>query len=225
MNYTVEDAAVLALARARQYTSEVNENRALIYARIGVRQQELFAIANRVNPDYFGVCAHAPVAAGVVNLATIADPVPTPDLVQRIEIYDAGISLYAVGEEVNPVTLHDQGATFPPRVIFRSNVLYGVGVDLVGVDELRIYYARIPASIPPTGKDIELEIPSPHDMLLVVDAERDIYRRSVKEGADELMARATADEAPLLAAFQAHVATYSGSVQTRFARQTTMAPP
>jgi hypothetical protein len=224
MSYTVEDVAILALARARQYTSEVNENRALIYARIGVRQQELFALAGKINPDYFGVCAHAPVSTGSVNLNTIADPVPTPDLIQRIEIYDAGTSAYAVGDEVFPVTLHDQGSAFPPRVIVRDRVMYGVANDLDGVDEVRIYYSRLPASIGPTDKTVTVELPEPHQMLLVVDAERDIYRRSVT-APEPHMARASADEAALLDAFRAHVSTYAGSLQTRYGTQTTAAAP
>jgi hypothetical protein len=224
MSYTAEDVALLALARARQHVSEVNESRALIYARIGIRQQELFREANAINPDYFGVCAHAPVSGGQVNLATIADPVPTPDLIQRIDIYAVGTSDYAVGDEVNPVTLHDQDAAWPPRVIMRSKVLYGVADDLDGVSQLRIYYARIPAAIAPTGRTTVVEIPEPHHMLLVVDAERDLYRRSQKD-AGALVAMADAAEAPLLEAFRAHVATYAGSLQTRFATQTSPAAP
>ncbi len=224
MSYTAEDVALLALARARQHTSEVNESRALIYSRIGIRQQELFREANAINPDYFGVCAHAPVSGGMVNLATIVDPVPTPDLIQRIEVYDVGSSEYAVGDEVTPVALHDQDAAFPPRVVLRSKVMYGVGTDLTGVDEVRIYFARIPAAIGPAAKTTEVEIPEPHHMLLVVDAERDLYRRSVADPTG-LMAMADAAEAPLLDAFRSHVATYAGSFQTRFGTQTTTAAP
>jgi hypothetical protein len=224
VSYTAEDVALLALARARQHTSEVNESRALIYSRIGIRQQELFRIANAINPDYFGVCAHAPVTAGVVNLATIADPVPTPDTIQRIEIYDVGTSTYAVGDEVSPVALHDQNAAFPPRVVMRDKKMYQVGTDLALVDEIRIYYARIPAAILPAAKTTVVEIPEPHHMLLVVDAERDLYRRSVADPT-ALVAMADKDEAPLLEAFTAHVSTYAGSLQTRFATQTTQAVP
>lgn len=229
MSHTAEDIAVLALARARQHTSEVNENRALIYSRIGLRQQELYTLANKIDPEFFGVCAHAPVAfvdadanpvpGGLVNLATIADPVPTPDLIQQIEIYDPGTSEYAVGDEVNPVRLDDTGSAFAPRVVMRNRVMYGVGTDLVGVGEVRIYYAKIPAAIPPSGRTTVIEIPDPHWMLLVVDAERDLYRRSVADAGlrETLVKMADADEAPLLAAFTAYVGAYASSLQTRFA--------
>lgn len=224
MSHTAEDIALLALARARQHVSEVNESRALIYSRIGIRQQELFALAAKINPDYFGVCAHAPVSDGMVNLATIADPVPTPEMIQRIDIYAPGTSDYAAGDEVNPVTLHDQGASWPPRVVMRNKVLYGVGVDLDGVSQVRIYYSKIPAAILPTGAATEVEMPEPYHMLLVVDAERDLYRRSQKDAAP-FVALADAAEAPLLEAFTAHVSAYAGSLQTRFATQTTPAAP
>jgi hypothetical protein len=228
VSHTAEDIAVLALARARQHTSEVNESRALIYSRTGLRQQELFALANKIDPEFFGVCAHAPVSfvdadddpvpGGLVNLSTIADPVPTPDLIQRIEVYDAGTSDYAVGEEVNPVRLDDTGSAFAPRVVMRNRVMFGVGTDLAGVDEVRIYYAKIPAAILPSGRTTEIELPDPHWMLLVVDAERDLYRRSVADPGlrDTLVKMADADEAPLLAAFTAYVSAYASSMQTRF---------
>ena len=224
---TIEEIAQIALSRATQYTDEVSESRALLYARIGQRQQELFAMAGRISPDYFGVCATGALVGGALDLADIADPVPTPELIQRIEIEDRGTSAYASGAEVAPVALADASAAFPPRVTLRNRVLRQVGTDLAGVVSLCVHYSRIPAAIPPTGGSTAAELPAQYQMLLAIDAERDLYRRGVQNPVERqtLMARATTDEEPLLQEFVAHVAGYAGSIQTRFGTQTTAAAP
>jgi hypothetical protein len=224
---TAENAAVLALARARQHVAEPNESHALIYARLGLRQQQLFAHAAKINPDYFGVCANAALTDGAVNLADIADPVPTPDLITRMEVLEPGESLLEPGAEIHTVPLNDPNGAFPPRVTLRNHVIRSVGADLMGVGSIRIYYSRLPHPIPPAGRDVVLEMPGEHWMLLVLDAERDLYHRSVPEGADRagLVERVTAEEAPMLAAWEAHVAGYAGNMQARFASQTGQAIP
>lgn len=223
---TAEEIVVQALARVREYSQKVPVTRSLAYVRIGQRQQELFAAAARVNPDFYGVCAHGEVDEdGALDLDDISDPVPSVESIQRIEIYEMDtpededdVLPYAVGDVVNVVHFRDPDVESPPRVTVRDRVIRGVSDDLDRVVALRLYYSRVPASLGPTDAATDAELPPQFQQLLVIDLVRDLFRRSV--GVPEkatVVGMMDAEEKPLLEAFLAHVVGYA-PVHARFAR-------
>lgn len=218
---TAEQIAVLALSRAMEHSNQVPATRSLMYHRIGQRQQELFALAAREAPDYFGTYATSPLDGnGEIDLLDVADPVPALERIHLIEVSDPGAhATLAVGDEVSIVPLRDQDAELPPRMTLRNRILSAVGDDLDGVAELKIHYSYVPASIPATGKATSLELPEQFQDLLVVDLARDLFRRATllpNRGA--LVAMMDAEEAPLLAAFTVHLKAFAGPLKARFGR-------
>ena len=75
MTTTVEDLVEQALSRCAEYGGNYPATRSLLYRRLGVRQQELFAAAARANPEYFGATAIGTLDANkAVSLATMGSP-------------------------------------------------------------------------------------------------------------------------------------------------------
>lgn len=230
---TADQVAELALSRAMEHSEEVPATRSLMYHRIGVRQQELFGLAARINPDFYGVCAKASLrdelgawvgAASLMDLGEV--DTPKAEHVSRVEVYDAGSSELEVGVEVHIVPLSDTSCAFPPRVTLRNHTLRQVGVDLVGVEKLEVFYSRMPLSIGPAGGDIALELPEQYQTLLVVDCARDLFRRSTAlPGRPALVAMMDQEEAPVLADYLLHVQRFAGALVSRFDTQTRPALP
>lgn len=217
---TVEEIIQSAIERASHFTPHYPSGKASMIRRISTRQRELFARAARLNPERFGACATAVLDARfAADLQDIQDPIPAPELIQRITITDPGTSAYAVGDEVNIVTIADASAEMPPRATIRDLVLRPVGTDLDGVVEIAVWYSRVPAAIPSTGLAGLAELPSPHDELLVVDLARWLVQRAT-ETSPEVRAAAVAafaaEEAEGLVAFDAQVTDY-GPWRSRFA--------
>lgn len=216
-----DDVCTYALARLTELGASAPVARSLMYRQIGVRQQQLYARAARVNPDWAGVCATAALDQGAADLSDIAPPIETPERIQRIEIADPGTSNYAAGDEVHPVPLQDQVyAALPPRVTVRNRVIRGVGADLDGVISLRVSYARVPLALGPSDGARVLDLPEPHAELLVVDLARYLVRKSTTLAPDARAAAVealTAEEATLLLEFDAYVHGYVGPLTSRFA--------
>lgn len=226
----VSDLADLALAYAAEHTGDVPTVRSLLYHRIGQRQQELFALAARHNPDFYGVCAVVPLVDGAASFAFIEytddEPVHQVEQVARVEIADRGDNLDVFDEEeVNVVTLSDREAAFPPRVTIRDQQIRAVADDLDGVASLRVFYSRVPRGIPPSAHDRELELPEQFQTLLVHDAARDLIRRSPQPPRADVLAYLDREEERLLADFLLHVQRFVGPLQSRFATQSRMALP
>lgn len=229
---TVEEIAVAALARAMEHSDKVPTTRSVLYRRIGQRQQDLFAMAARISPDYYGVCAKASLRdgdgewVGAADIAAIAGDVPPAEQITRIEILDAGTSTYAVGDEVNIVPQGDPNVAFPPRVTLRNRVIRQVGTDLEGVEKLEVFYSRSPVPVTAADEDREMELPAQFQELLVVDAARDLFRRStLLPNRPALVALMDAEEKPLLADYLAHVQRFAGPLVSRFDAQTRNALP
>jgi hypothetical protein len=219
---TPEEIAVLAMARCSEITDSYPKARSVMYRRIGVRQQQLFTIAAGINPDYYGTDATTLLVGGAADLADIADPVPTPEQITRVEVNSvAGGSPFAVGREINVVPVADAlSAALPPRMTLRDGVLEGVAADLATVTGIRLYYSRQPKMIAPTDGAVPTEIPSPHDELLVVDLAMTLLKAATKISAAERGAAITSlanEEAGLLVGWQDHVENY-GPVVSRFSR-------
>lgn len=216
---TTEDIAVLALARATEFTDHVPSTRSLMYRRIGVRQQQLFARAARVNPEYFGICATGVLEDMQADLADLVTPLEAADTVTKIEVANAGTSALSTGMEVRVVALSDPEAELPPRCTIRNRVIRGVGNDLAGVVSVTIHYSRLPVRLTATDGAKEMELPEPHTELLVVDLAKDLIAKTVMlSPPDRTVALEvfSAEEEPLLLAFDAHVREYAGSRSARF---------
>ncbi len=217
---TVEEIAVAALSRAAEFSNKVPSTRSVIYRRIGVRQQQLFSHAARMNPEFYGICAVGTVTSGALNLADMIAPVQAADTITRIDIEGVGTSSYATGQEVRVVSLSDRDVEDAPRATLRNRVIRGVGTDLNLVASLKIHYSRIPIEVVPetdTAREIDLE--EPHTELLVVDAARQLIAKtmaldvSARTAVDAVLA---AEEAALLANYEQHVREFAGSMSTRF---------
>jgi hypothetical protein len=220
---TAEEIAVMALSRAIEFSPKVPSARSVMYRRIGIRQQQLFARAGKVNPEWAGVMSNAPLGpwGGVqaVDLADLITPTEAADLITRIEIGAKGTSAYAVGQEVNPVTLADPNCADAPRVLVRNRIIMAYNRELDGVTSLNVYYSRVPLAIGPTDGDCQVELQEPHVELLVVDLTRHLLQKTIALNAAERQAAIgifNEEEKELLGLFDQYVARFSDSTQARF---------
>jgi hypothetical protein len=186
--------------------------------RINVRQQQLFAFADEINPDYFGVCITGIVDQGGVDLWAARPPdAPAIERVNRVTIADPGSSEHAAGELVHVVSLHDTDCAFPPRVTIRDGVARQVATDLDGVVSLRVAYSRRPFDLNALSDRVELE--GAYSELFVYDLALHQIRRAPGLSA-EYRAAASApflqEEKTLLERFASHVSEYAGPLTTRF---------
>jgi hypothetical protein len=219
-----EDIAVMALGRAIEFSTKVPSARSVMYRRIGIRQQQLFVRAAKINPDWAGVMATAPLTAWggllALDLADLITPAEAAELISRIEIAAKGTSLYAVGQEVNIVTLADPNCADAPRVIVRNKIIQAYNNELVGVTSLNVYYSRVPLPIAPTDGDCDVELAEPHVELLVIDLTRHLLQKTIALATTErtaAIAGLDAEEATALSQFDQHVRRYSDATQARFA--------
>jgi len=218
MALTAREIIDAALAEVASFFDPTTTPDSVWVRRINVRQEELFARATSLNPDYYGICAVAPLVNGAANLRDLTEDPPAPDRIDRIEIHDPGTSEYAAGERVNLVRVDDVDASFPPRMLLRDHVLWSVGSDMDGVAKIKVYYARRPT--PVRSEDDAIELDGAHSELLVWDLAKYMTRRApgvdpaTREAA---MAFFVAQEEAALALYDAHVQQFASTLQTRFA--------
>lgn len=217
---TVEEIAVAALARASEFSNKVPSTRSVIYRRIGVRQQELFSHAARLNPEFYGICAVGTLINGSLNLADMVSPVQAADTITRIDIEGIGTSPYVLGQEVRVVSLSDRDVEDSPRATLRNRVIRQVGTDLALAVSLKVHYSRIPLPVvPETDAARVIDLEEPHTELLVVDAARQLVAKTLaldpnaRTAVDAVLA---AEEGVLLRNYEQHVREYAGSMSTRF---------
>lgn len=212
MSLTVEGVFIQASVRAHEVTHNVPATRSTAYRRVGIRQQELFAMADKVNHEYNGTSAVAGVIAGAVDLATITDPVPVPEELTRIEVANGGTSIYPAGTTVHPVPVADYAAAIPPRVTIRNRLIKQVGLDLFGVVALRVYYVFRPPVYCPADDCEVVALRSPYDELLVLDLAQWLLRKSPQIDTNTrtlAMNELGAEEASVLSQYLAHVRAYA----------------
>ena len=217
---TFEDVRQAALARLMEYGDRWPHGRSAPYRRIGVRQQQLYAMAARANPEYAGVCAVGGLVNGVANFAAMEPPVLRPEAITLVEIHDPGESDYEVGQRITIVTADDPDG-LAPRAFLRHRVLVGVGNELAGVATIKVWYPYIPepASADEDGSR-EVEIPDPYSELLVIDLARDYARKTIALEPDiraAIVRMQDEEEAPMLAEWLAHVRGYA-PIEARFAQ-------
>lgn len=213
-NRLVSDIVEAALARAGEVGASYPGGRALLFQRVGIRQRQLYVRANKMNPERFGACLTSALSGGLVDFNDVASPVPTPDLIQRVEVLDAGTSGYAAGDVITIVPAEHQDAALAPRAMIRDGVLIQVGTDLSLVTSIKAYYGKMPEPVPQTaaGGATSVELVQPWDALLEIDCADYIINRAFKIDTNlrgAALATLKAEEDELLADFDAHVAGYT----------------
>jgi hypothetical protein len=218
---TAEEVVQGAMAEAAEFASSYPTTRSVMFRRVTVRQQQLFALAATIDPDWAGVCADAPLAAGAANLASVMRGeeagVPGAEHVSRVEVLNAGVSELPVGAEISVVPSDDVTVALPPRMTLRSWVFRSVGADLTGVASIRVYYSRRP--FPVTRKTDVIELPEPWAELLVIDLARNLVQKATsvdKEVRAHAVTYFNEREAEALEGFKAHVGSFV-SETVRFA--------
>jgi hypothetical protein len=207
---TAEEAAVAALAEAAEFGSTFPTTRTTLYRRASTRQQQLFAMAAQIDPDWAGFCVEGDVVDGAVNLAPMlrgdVEGIPAAERVSRVHVNDPGTSVWSGGKEVAMVPSDDMTVGLPPRVTLRGGIFRSVGSDLDGVVSLSVYYSRRPA--PVSGSDHVLEIPEPHADLIVYDLARSLVQKAVAIDAkvrEHAVAYFNGQETAALAAFREYI--------------------
>lgn len=230
MAATVEDLVVQGLARCAEYGNDFPETRSVLYRRLGVRQQQLYAAAARANPEYFGAAAIGTLdGSGRISLATMgdpgaADPTPNMELVSEIVVSAASGApgVPAVGALVHVVALTDPDAELPPRVTVRGGTIAPVGTDLAGVTQITVYYSHRPFGLRPQDGAVAVELPEPFHDLLVLDLARFLVRKMTTLSAEVRQAALQvfeAEEQEAMANFVATVQGFTSAVERgRFAR-------
>lgn len=218
---TAEEAVVQALARAMQFTDKAPSARSVLYRRLGVRQQQLYARAAALDADYAGICATGTLSSGALDLADLSPTVSAAESITKVTIEDKGTSSYAVGDDVNIVPSTDPDAGLAPRATIRDRVIRGVGTDLDGAVSLKVHYPKLPPALTATSKATALVMPEPHVELLVVDLALSMCRHvaSTSEGAAQVaggIELLSKEEEGLLAAWDEHVKNYAGGLTSRF---------
>lgn len=181
---TVEDLVIQALARAMEFGDTFPTTRSVMYRRLGVRQQQLFAAVARENPEYFGdsaigtLDANGAIDIGLTGNPDAPDPVEAMEVISRIEVENKGTSALTNGQEINTVPLTDPDAAFAPRVTIRGNIIRQVATDLAGVTSIRVYYSKRPFRLDPDDKNTLIVLPEPFHDLLVVDLTRWLLRKA-----------------------------------------------
>lgn len=213
---TADQVVESALARIAGTGDQPKSARSPFYHRIGVRQQQLFVEAAKVDPEFYGVCAIGTLEDGAVSIAAMAPPVKSAAAITRIEIEDPGTSGLAAGTEVVPVRVQESDyAMDSPRVLLRNRSIISLGGDLDGVVSIKVSYPYQPEPI--TAGDTELELPDPFGELCVVDLAKWMLRRiPATELVQQLTQSLNAEEEALLADWAAYVGTFADSRQGRF---------
>lgn len=211
---TYDQMAEQAKIRVGDITNTYPSTKGPMYRRIGITQRKLFVRAAQVNPDYYGRDIVVPITNGAADLSLLDE---VPELVQRVEIADAGTSEHAVGTEVSVITMTDPSAELSPRATLRNLVLKGVDDDLDGVASLRIWFSHIPAPAAATESGAtRLELDQPWDTLLEVDLAGWLVGKSTAldaGGRDMALKMFAAEATDLQSEFEAHLRTVAPTVQ------------
>lgn len=208
-----------ALARCAEFGVSFPEQRSVSLRRVGVRQQQLFSRANRLDPDYFGVCATGAPVGGALDLRDLVEPVARLDRVTYVEIATPGTSSYAAGDVVHVVPPSDKDQFYAPRVTLRDWVLLQVGTDLANVGTLKVGYSKLSLAVKATDGAVESELPVQFQDLLVVDQAMQMIRKVLDLGAadkEKALTLLAAEEEVLLTEFDAHVLGFAAAREARF---------
>ena len=207
-----------ALAEVAAYVDASKVIPSLAYARLSLRQYEIFELVAAWNRDYYGASAIGDVLAGQANLRDVltgADVDAHPaQRIERVEISDPGTAEYSAGERVHLVPVNEAEFSLQPSVTFRDGVFEQVRTDLAGVLKVRVFYARRPRPI--AIKTDTTELLPPFAELLVLDLGKHLVARLPVQLREAAIGMLQPREDALLALLEAHVRGYSGAVESRF---------
>ena len=180
-----EEIVTGALARMLDWGNEFPSARMPMYRRISQRQQQLFSLASKLNPDYYGRCVIGAFdGEGCLDLRDLVDLATVDQAagIQFVEVNDVGTNVVRVsGEEVNMVSIADKDADVAPRITVRDFIIRGVGTDFTGVVSIRIFYPRIPDMVAFTENGTtEIELLEQHQELLIIDLTKDLLRKTIQ---------------------------------------------
>lgn len=224
---TPDDIIDFAQGIVSDYTDNYPTTKSVMYQRINIRQNELFALVASWDKEYYGVHATAELdSSGCADLAAMREAGIFPiERVDRVEILDRGTNENVDnGDEVNIVPAYDTKGHIAPRATLRSHILGQYDTDLQGVVSLRIFYSRQPKEIDFKGlvggeRNQPVEIPSPWHALLAWDLARDLIRRAPGMDIEKRMPSLemiAAVETEVLAGFENHVRGFAHARQDRF---------
>ena len=203
-----------ALARCLELSAEVPDTRSVAFRRISARQQQLFAKAATVNPEYFGRDGVLTLTSGA---ATLGGLLPPAERVYAVAVENPGSSAMPAGRRVTVVRADDPSAGLPPRMTLRDGTLAQVGTDLAGVTSIRVFYSKRPADVG-TPTDVP-QLPEQFHELLVLDLAQVMTRKMVTVATaarEQFLAALAAEEVEWLADFTAHVVRFAEGKQDRF---------
>lgn len=224
---TYDDIRVAALARSMDWGVTIPGNKSVMWGRIGGRQQELFAFAAGVDPEYYEVQAIGTLDNGAVDIAlmltdAVLECVKATRAKVETLIADPSDEAPAVGDEINLIPASDDpGAYLFPRATIKNKILAQVATDLVDVESIRLFYSYRPnAAAADEDGSTELALESPFDALLEADLARDLARKTVgMDGAVKaaIILGLDEEEKEMMAAFAEHIRTFSSGRTSRMA--------
>ena len=184
---TVQQVINGALIETTEFVDGFPMIEPVMIRRIGIRQQQIFALLAAKVPDFAVVCASAALDTGAANLTDLYQgrhaTLPPLERVTRLEVLHPGTSGLSVGQRIALVTTQDLDAEDPPRAVYRNGILRGVRNDLLNVYSVLIYYARKPRRV--LAVTDTLDIPSPHTEILVMDLAKELcVKATVLDGQD-----------------------------------------
>ena len=217
-----------AIAIVSDYTDNWPASRPTMMRRINQKQQQVFSITPKWDREYYGICAICRLDSdGRADLEDIEaqddGSVYEIEMIDDIRISGTKPSGgdYDVGQRVNLVPAYDAENHLAPRMTLRSRRLESYGNDFEdknrGYRQVEIFYSRRPLTIKPDGivgdnpDEIDVELESPFDDLLVWDLAKDLIRRTIDM--DPMISEV---ETELLASYEAHVLGFAHARQDRF---------
>lgn len=221
---TYDEIVDYALARALDFGGQFPSTRPVYYRRIEIRQQQLFTMASRVNPDYFGVTAKGTLDANyklnLADLDTATDLDPTAAITRVLVLGPGTHPTLQAGDEITIVPETDEDAFLPPRMTLRNFILAGVDDDLEGVATVCVHYGYRPQNntAPMDGTETA-ELPQVFQELLVIDLSAYMVRQTLSMDAETKAAALQilqAEEKEMLDPFLAEVADYANAQASRF---------
>ena len=207
-----------AISICSDFTEHYPTSKPVMYRRMNQRQQELFSMASSWDRDFYGICATVTLDS---NKRADLEDLEEDSGVFEIDMVDDVRTPDPDNKRVHIVPLYDVENHLPPRMTLRSHRLEPVGNDMEGITQVLVYYSRRPKTIKSNGllagdtEQVDVELESPFDDLLIWDLVRDLLRRTIKM---ETQARAAVlvmiseVEAGLLASFEKHVTGFARSL-------------
>lgn len=97
----------------------------------------------------------------------MADPLEQIARIIHVEILEPGTSGKPAGQEIQVVRRFDPDVAETPRRYIVDRIIEPHGGELAGVSSVRVHYNRLP--LPQAIGTVEVQLPAPHDRLLVID--------------------------------------------------------